>query len=347
MSGRLSISLPALAANFHTLRRHARGAVAAVVKADGYGLGAVAVAARLRKEGCEEFFVATCSEGVTLRHAHPDLTIYVLEGAYTETLSALIDDNLTPVLNTPEQVRLWSSTGRNAAAHIDSGMQRLGLPAAQATRCLLDSGIELTLLLSHFARADEVGHATLRAQSEITQSVFTGLRQQFPRLRLSLCNSAAMMQGLGPEDLGRAGIALYGGNPFTGRDNPMQPVVSMHARVMQVREIEAGVAVGYGGTYVSAAPMRLAVLGVGYADGLPRLLSNRGAVWLAGQRRPMAGRVSMDLTIVDVSGVDVAEGDEAEVFGDMISVDEVAEQADTIAYEILTGISRRMARRYD
>lgn len=346
MSGRLTVSLSALAANYRLLREHAWGAVAAVVKADGYGLGAAPIAARLREEGCNEFFVATCGEGAQLRQTLSEATIYVFEGAHTQAIDTLVAAELTPVLNTPAQCQLWASTGRPAAVHVDTGMQRLGLPHAQATQILRDCDLRLQVLLSHFARADETDHATLQQQTARMRPIYETLRTSHPGLRLSLCNSAALMQGLGPEDFGRAGIGLYGGNPFDDRPNPMQTVLTMHARVLQVREVEGGVAVGYGGTFVTSTPTRLAVLGVGYADGLPRLLSNRGHVWLGGQRCPIVGRVSMDLIAVDASAVTVVEGDEAEIIGAAVTIDEVAAQADTITYEILTGISRRMPRTY-
>jgi alanine racemase len=346
MSGRLTVSLSALAANYRLLRSKASADVAAVVKADGYGLGAAAIATRLLEEGCKEFFVATCSEGEQLRSALTEVPIYVLEGAHEQSLQALLDADLTPVLNTPAQCRLWSSTGRGAAVHVDTGMQRLGLPHEQAISVLSDCAVPISLLISHFARADEPGHAASGEQMSRITPVYQSLQTGHPQIRLSLCNSAALLQGLGPEDLGRAGIGLYGGNPFDDQPNPMQPVVSMHARVLQVRAVDAGVPIGYGGSFVTPKPTRLAVLGVGYADGLPRVLSNRGQVWLGGQRCSIAGRVSMDLIAVDVGALDVAEGDEAEVFGRFISIDDVADQAGTIAYEILTGISRRMPRAY-
>ena len=346
MSGRLTVSLSALAANYATLKAHARGDVAAVVKADGYGLGAAAIASKLRSQGCSEFFVATCDEGIQLRQALPEETIYVLEGAHAQSLQALINANLTPVLNTPAQCAAWSATSRPAAVHVDTGMQRLGLPYAQAVQILEQSNLTPTVLVSHFARADEPQHPSVAEQLSRINPVFETLRESCPSLRLSLCNSAALLQGVGPEHLGRAGIGLYGGNPYDDQPNPMQPVVTMHARVLQVREVASGVAVGYGGSYVTASATRLAILGVGYADGLPRLLSNKGRVWLAGQYCPIVGRVSMDLTAVDVGSLVVEEGDEAEIFGSHVPVDEVAHHAQTIAYEILTGVSRRMVRAY-
>ena len=151
---------------------------------------------------------------------------------------------------------------------------------------------------------------------------------------------------MGPEDLGRAGIALYGGNPYDHGENPMMPIIKLEARVMQVRELPAGVPVGYGGAFVTAAPTRLGILGVGYADGVPRLLSNNGEVMCGDVRCPIVGRVSMDLLIVDVTQVDVCEGDWVQVIGPDVPIDDVAARAQTLAYEILTGISRRVPRVY-
>lgn len=346
MSGRLSISLSALAANYRLLAQRARGEVGAVVKADAYGLGAAAVASRLKREGCRELFVATAAEGVALRHALADPVIYVLEGAYAETAADLVGANLMPVLNTPAQCAAWAPTGRPAAVHIDTGMQRLGFPAAEGIAGLGEVPFEISLFISHFARADEPGHATVTEQITRSSSFYKALKQQHPHMRLSLCNSAGLLEGLGPEDLGRAGIALYGGNPYDHAPNPMTPIVKLEARVMQIRSLPAGVPIGYGGSYVTTRPTRLAILGVGYADGVPRLLSNNGEVAWGDVRCPIVGRVSMDLLIVDATEADVNEGDWLQVIGPTVPLDDVAARAQTLAYEILTGISRRVPRIY-
>jgi len=346
MGGELNISLSAIAANYRYLCLQATGQVAAVVKADGYGLGAVPIARKLLGEGCREFFVATLTEGVNLRQAIPDAIIYVLEGAEAETVSELCRAELTPVLNTERQCQCWKTTGRSAAVHIDTGMQRLGLSPVTAQSVIGRNELRLDLVISHFARADETGHASLQRQVDQVVPIFRGLQAHFPNLRLSLCNSAALLQGLGPESLGRAGIGLYGANPSDQPENPMQSVVEMLGRVLQIRALDEGVAVGYGGSFVTRKKTRLAVLGVGYADGIPRLLSNRGVVALSGQRCPIVGRVSMDSMTVDVTGLAVAEGDAIEVIGSTVSVDEVAGWAQTISYEVLCGLSRRLPRHY-
>ncbi len=350
MSNRLIVSRSALAANYRLLQANAQGEVAAVVKADGYGLGATAVSHCLAEAGCREFFVATAAEGSALRNdlvaAHPDAVIYVLEGVWTETVEALRSHNLVPVLNTAQQCAAWVTTGLPAALHVDTGMQRLGMAPAEALQFVSDPTIPITLLISHFARADEPEDESIAAQMSLIQPLYQALREAQPDARLSLSNSAALLSGVGPEHLGRAGIGLYGGNPFAERENPMSQVACLEARVLQVRDIESGVAVGYGGSFVSEKPMRLATVAAGYADGVPRLLSDRGRVFVAGQYCSIVGRVSMDMIHVDVTDVEVQEGDWAEVLGQHVTVDEVAELAQTLAYEILTGLGPRVTREF-
>jgi len=346
MSGRLTVSLSALADNYRRLCACARGEVAAVVKADGYGLGAAAVASHLVRQGCKELFVATTSEATRLRQALPQAVIYVLEGAVEDTVGELVAAQLIPVLNTPAQRDAWAPTGQPAAVHVDTGMRRLGFEWQTAAAELSNIPFPVSLFISHFARADEPGHASVALQVERCMEPYQALRATQPHIRLSLCNSAGLLEGLGPEDLGRAGIALYGGNPYHERPNPMTCVATLEGRVMQVRHAPPSTPVGYGGTFVTAKESQLAVVGVGYADGIPRLLSNNGYALVGGQSCPIVGRVSMDLTIIDVTGADVVEGDWAELIGPQIDIDVVAQRAQTLAYEILTGISTRVPREY-
>ena len=346
MSRRLTVSLSALANNYRHLARDAQGTVAAVVKADAYGLGAVQIATHLLQEGCREFFVATAGEGVYLREALADAPIYVLEGACTENLSDLVGADLVPVLNTLEQCRCWGVTRQPAALHVDTGMARLGFSHAQGVDALMDLPFDLCLFVSHFARADEPGHQSLQEQVHRALPLYAMLKTKHREIRLSLCNSAGLLEGLGPEDVGRAGIALYGGNPYSHQQNPMQAVVRLEGRVMQIRDLPAATPVGYGGTFVTQRETKVATLGIGYADGVPRLLSNNGAVVLTGVACPIIGRVSMDLMSVDVTGVAVKEGDWAEVIGGQVLLDEVARHAQTLAYEVLNHINTRVPRSY-
>lgn len=345
MSTRLSVSLAAVAANYDRLCEHAAGRVAAVVKADGYGLGAGPIAQHLAQLGCVEFFVATSDEGRQLRQDLPEPVIYILEGATAESVDTLVDYELTPVLNSLPQCARWNPTGRSAALHIDTGMYRLGLaPDEVAT---LSDDLAITLVITHLACADEPDNPANASQLAQIKALYQSLQRRFPNTDLSICNSAGLLGGLGPEDLGRAGISLYGGNPFTSTANPMQPVVRFEAQVLQIRTVPPGGHVGYGATYTApAAGARLAIIGAGYADGVPRLLSGHGSVWLGGRQCPIIGRVSMDCTNVEIGDADVAEGDWAELLGTRIELDVVAAQAQTIGYEILTGLGRRTARTY-
>ena len=343
MTVRLRIDLHALTANYRALCEAAAGAVGAVVKADAYGLGAAAVGRTLAAAGCGHFFVARASEGVALRRALAEPKIHVLEGVFPETLEALLEHGLNPVLNTLEQLALWTTSRPGpATVHVDTGMQRLGLPFEAALETL--DRTEVELLVTHLACADVPEHPL-----NASQAVRIGrLREHFSGIPLSIGNSAGILNGADFGcDLARPGIGLYGGNPWARRPNPMRPVATLEAQVVQMRMVGTGEAIGYGASWTAKRPTTAAVLGIGYADGLPRLLSNRGAVAANNRRCPVLGRVSMDLTAIDAADTGLAVGDWVEVFGPNLPVDEVAAWANTIAYEILTGIAGRVERRYE
>ena len=356
-TGRLTVDLDALARNYRTLVAAAAPAeCGAVVKADAYGLGMRQVALRLRREGCRRFFVANVAEGRALRELLPDAAILVFEGAVTASSAAVcVTARLTPVLNSLGQVECWLGQAgggerRPAAVHIDTGMTRLGMTAAEvdalAGREDWLAQLRIELVMTHLACADEPEHPLNDAQLQR----FAALRARLPGAPTSIGNSAGMLTGANRcGNVARPGIALYGGNPFVDRHNPMAPVVTLEGRIVQLRSIEAASTVGYGATYATAAPARLAVLGVGYADGYPRCLGNIGVAAVADRRVPVVGRVSMDLTCVDVSGVEASRvhvGDWVELIGPRVPLEEVATAAGTINYEILTGLGCRLERRY-
>lgn len=324
--GRLTVDLDALAQNYQQLNRLASDGAGAVVKANGYGLGAVPVAQRLLAEGCRRFFVATEQEGAQLRPELPqNAQIFVFSGEAEAP-------GLIPVANQPDQLR-----DGPFALHVDTGMQRLGfrpeeLPAHPPPH--------LKLLISHLACADTPEHPLNARQ----QQRFDVVRARFPSVPASLANSAGILNGV--SGVGRPGIGLYGGNPWAQRPNPMRCVATLEGQVLQVRAVRAGEAVGYGGAGSLARDGVVAIVGIGYADGVPRLLSGQGAIAFRGQRLPFVGRVSMDLTHVDATGTPLRKGDWVEFFGARVSVDEVARQAQTIAYEVLAGIGNRVVRRY-
>ncbi|MBR1218807.1 alanine racemase [Bradyrhizobium sp. U87765 SZCCT0131] len=351
----LTIDLSAVRANYRHIRDRVRPAAAgAVVKANAYGLGAVRVVTALLKDGCRDFFVAQLSEARELRaHLPSGVALYVLNGLQAGAEAEAIALGVTPALNTPQQVAAWAAAGARlgrrlpGALQVDTGMSRLGLSAAELTalraqRTLDD--IDVVLLMSHLACADEPLHAANAEQL----AAFRAFAADFSGARLSLANSGgALLDASYHNDLARPGIALYGVHPQTGAPSPLRPVVRLDARVIQVREIAAGTGVGYGLTFHAAAPTRLATIGVGYADGWPRCLGNRGAAFFNGIRLPIAGRVSMDSMTLDISALPAGTlnpGDSVELIGPHQSLDDVAGDAGTIAYEILTSLGQRYAR---
>lgn len=359
--GRLTIDLAALAGNWTRLRDRSRpAACAAVVKGDGYGIGLERAADAFWNAGCRTFFVALPEEGVRLREVLPEATIYVLNGLFRGAEADYREARIIPVLGSPGEIEDWGRFARSverelpAAIHVDTGMNRLGLTHAEAESFAgvdMEPGVAPKLLVSHLACADMPDHPLNRQQLD----AFRAAKALYPDLPASLANSAgALAGGDFLFDLVRPGIALYGGRARGDGDNPMAPVVTLEARVLQVRDVYAGETVGYGAVGSLDKPGRIAIVSVGYADGLLRNAGESrdtaGAeAWIAGHRLPYVGRVSMDLIALDVSAVPehlVHRGSWVELFGPHVAVDEVAQAAGTIGYELLTGLSRRYARRY-
>ncbi len=340
----LTIDLGAIVANWRLLGcRAAPAACAAVVKANAYGLGMDKVAPALARAGCQTFFVATLAEGIALRRLIPEARIFVLNGPVGTSGPDFATHRLIPVLNAPEQVAAWANAGP-AAVHLDSGMSRLGLDASWGGSL---EGHDIVLAMSHMACADEPEAPMNEGQI----LAFTALCDRFaPGVPRSLAASSAIF--LGPRhhfDLVRPGAALYGLNPVPGTPNPMAPVVALRARILQVRDVDTPMTVGYGATHRVVGKGRIATVGVGYADGWFRSLGNRGFGIIKGRRVPVVGRVSMDLTTFDVGALDQASvrpGDWIDLIGAGISADDVAERAGTIGYEVLTALGPRHERRF-
>jgi alanine racemase len=364
--GILKIDLGALGRNYLALKRLCVPAeVAAVVKADAYGLGAEHVAKTLHALGCRRFFVALPDEGRKLRPSVPAAQIFVLSGPRSAAVWPLFrEHNLTPVLNSTTDIascRQFARSRLPVAIHVDTGMNRLGLTVAEAVAFAKDNALTgaLTpvLVLSHLACADEPEHALNARQLESFQAV----ESAFSESDSSLANSAGIM--LGERylfDLVRPGIALYGGSPVVSGDNPMLPVVTLEARILQIRTARAGETVSYGATEVLRRDTLIAVASIGYADGLPRGLSGAGVPMrqtvaaggcghLHGRRVPILGRVTMDLTLFDVTDLGIGAvrvGDHIELFGPNIGIEDAAASAGTISYELLTRLGRRYHRHY-
>jgi alanine racemase len=360
----LTVDLGAIRSNYRLLRATAAGAgagmgaaAAAVMKADAYGLGMEMVAPALALEGCRVFFTAHLEEGMRLRQVVPeDSTIYVLHGPPPGATAEFFQYDLVPVLNDPAQLEDWRRTCRNlgrrlpAALQFDTGMSRMGLAPADVDALLADPAwkdeIEPVLVMSHLACADEPLHEMNRVQRDR----FALLRARFAGIPGSLANSSAVFLGSDVHhELVRPGAALYGINPQPGAVNPLRQVVSLSVRIVQSRTVQAGDIVGYGARYVASGPRRIATIAIGYADGWLRALSGRGQAYVDGVAVPIAGTVSMDSITLDVSGIPearVAPGQEVDLLCAQQSVDDVAREAGTIGYEVLTRLGARFHRQY-
>ncbi|MDQ0315610.1 alanine racemase [Amorphus orientalis] len=358
---RLTIDLAALASNWRMLRDTAQTAqCAAVVKGDGYGIGLERAVDALWSAGCGTFFVALPEEGMRLREVLPGATVYVLNGLFRGAEADYCEAKLIPVLGSPGEVEDWSRHARAverelpAAIHVDTGMNRLGMTLDEAQACAgveMPPGVAPKLLISHLACGDSPDHPLNEQQLQR----FSKARELFPEVPASLANSAGVLNGPAYHfDLVRPGIALYGGACRNGVENPMAPVATLEARVLQVREVAPGDTVGYGAAQTVHEPTRVAVVSVGYADGFLRAAGSADGApgaygWIAGHRLPFIGRVSMDLIALDVSAVPdriMHRGAWIELLGRHVPLDEVAGAAGTIGYEYLTDLSRRYARRY-
>jgi alanine racemase len=360
-TGVVTVDLDAIVANWRKLEKTAVPAeCAGVIKADAYGCGAGPVARVLATAGCKIFFVATLDEARAARAAVPQATIYALDGFFQNCGEAYAKIDCRPVIGDLNELAEWDVFCRRsgwtggAAIHIDTGMNRLGLTVAEAQGIIprINAGDHgITLVMSHLACAEALHHP-LNAKQLAT---FREVASLFSGVPASLSNSSGIF--LGPQfqfDLVRPGAALYGINPTPEADNPMQPVVELKARIVQMRNVEKGESVGYGATWTARRPTKLAIVSAGYADGYFRAASGidgtRSAeVMVAGKRCPVAGRISMDLMAVDVTDLPngaARRGHMVTLIGEGIGVDELAHHFGTIGYEVLTSLGPRYARLY-
>ncbi|WOH62768.1 alanine racemase [Bradyrhizobium sp. BWC-3-1] len=356
LPGYMTVDLAALRRNFQLIASIANPArVAGLVKADAYGLGAIQVARSLLAAGCKHFFVAHAAEAIVLRpHLPGDVQLFVLNGLLPGAEAACASAAVIPVINSLSQLHGWRAQARMerrrlpAVLQFDTGMSRLGLAPAEraAVRMEIAQSPELEILyvMSHLASADEPTKAQNAAQLAEMQIVI----KEFGPIPSCFANSAGVLMGKDYHgSLVRPGIALYGGAPQVNAVNPMEPVVSLSIAVAQTRTVPGGAMVGYSGTHVTHDCTRLATLCAGYADGLPRSLSGRGAVYFGGQRLPIVGRVSMDSMTVDISDLRDGAldfGSLVEVIGPHQTLEMLATDAGTISYEILTGLGHRFQR---
>lgn len=356
----LLVDLQATVDNYSKLSKMAGSAeCAAVLKADGYGLGAIPIALRLYEKGCRTFFVAYMDEAVQLRQAFIQNSlegdVYVLNGLLPGLENTFSDYNLIPTLTDLDQVSRWQGhcklMGRKLAAalHIDTGMARTGIPGKDL-QILLNSGllegIDLKLIMSQMVYS----HLENPIYSAFQRQRFDSALRQLPKAPASLAKSGAIFLGTDYHyQMVRPGIGLHGVNPTTDLENPLTPVVSLWAKVYQIQEVVRGQTIGYSQTFKVEEPMKIATITLGYADGYPWALASHGYVYFGPFKAPIIGRISMDLMTVDVTHIPevfVHNGAWVQVIGQEITIDKVAEAAGTVPYEVLLGLGKRFQRIY-
>ncbi len=355
----------ALRWNFKQIRAlvGARVKILSMVKANGYGHGAVAVARTLASVGSAAFGVATVEEGIELRQAHIKQPILVLAGVYLEQLAKMISHRLTPVVHEVQTLQTLDRRLRKlnltmpVELEVDTGMGRIGLPAAKIDDWLPVLGslkaVKLQGVFSHFSDAESANEPFTQGQLASFHQVLNRLaRAKILHGSSHMSKSAALITEPGARfSMVRPGLILYGIYPAPAlkKHITLKPVLSWKTRIIQLRRVPAGATIGYGRTFVAQRNSLVATLPVGYADGYRRLFSNQGKVLVRGKRAPVIGRVSMDLTTVDVTDIkNIQQGDEVVLLGRQgsgeISADEVAGWANTISYEIFTSIGARVPR---
>lgn len=337
---RLTVDRDALTANWRALDRLSGNAAAgAAVKADAYGLGIESVVPALWQAGCRDFFVAHWAEAAPVAARMPPGSVSVLHGPLTDRDARYARDlGVRPVINSVAQARRWIDAGGGGCdLMVDTGINRLGLPLNDLGSEVV-SALQIDVLLSHLASADEDS-----ALNAVQLRRWNEARQQVAHRRASLANSAGITLGTAYHgDLTRPGIALYGGVPCAALDGEIRQVVRPEAALIQVRTLQAGDSVGYNETFVADRTMPVGVVSLGYADGYLRCWSGKGAMQHGGRRLPVLGRVSMDMTVIDLSAApDLAEGDWVEVEYDL---PRAAAVSGLSQYELLTGLGRRFAR---
>lgn len=362
-SGHLTIDLKALADNYRLFQEQvgANCQVAGVVKADAYGLGLKPVVEKLTALNCPQFFVATLDEALQVRQVNSETPVAVLGGLFHGAEKEYIENNIMPVLNTPEEILRYAELSKNenqklpAIIHFDTGMNRLGL-SADETKDLIDNqdridGIDTKYIMSHFVSADDA-HAGDENGQKITAlqaSRFADIAKHFPDIKKSLANSPGLFRDKNYHyDMTRPGFSLYGGNPTPEQSNPVRRVVDLSVRILQIRLCKKGESIGYGASHVFEKDTVTATAGMGYADGFLRSGSNKAMLYYNGAPCPVIGRVSMDLVTVDLSALQTPPqaSESLEVLGPHQSVDDLAAAAGTIGYEVLTSLGKRYAREY-
>ena len=353
----MTIDLGALLDNWRWLRDHVAPAhCAAVVKADAYGLGQTWIAPMLAAAGCEWFFVSQLEEAIELKRIVPGKRVVVLGGIRPDNVVLFVRYHIVPTLNHLGEIALWQQHAKlldrhlPAVVHFDTGINRLGLEPREIEILLSErdrlEGLQIITWMSHFACADDHQASMTEAQYQRLQTICT----QLPPAPISLANSSGILRDRRFHlDLVRPGCALYGINPTPETTNPMHHVITLEARILQVRTVDSSMSVGYGAAHRIRTPSKIATISLGYADGYLRYLGHHGTIAIEGYLAHVVGRISMDLITVDVTTIPesvLTLGRFVEVIGPHRTVDDVAAEAQTIGHEILTNLGHRYCRHY-
>jgi len=355
----LEINIDSIIRNYHLINNKVGNTeCAAVLKADAYGMGASVIAKALDRAGCSTFFVATIDEGIELRACFnkSENKIAVLSGLLEGSEDIFYNNKLTPVLNDTEQIRKWGIYNRQkkipapSILHIDTGMNRLGLTISEFYDIIKETTelkkLHVGWIMSHLACGDQPRDIMNKKQL----SAFLKAKKNFPNVKASLANSAGVFLGQSYHlDMVRPGIALYGSGSGSIPPNLLEPVIKLYSRILQIRTLNSGASVGYGASYRVSKATRVATVGLGYADGYLRSLSNCSWVFFNGVRLPVIGRISMDYITIDITKIaneKIKTGDFIEIIGDKFTLDDLATVANTVPHEVLTRLGTRHHRIY-
>ena len=355
----LEIDLKALSLNFKELKKKLNKNIecAATVKANAYGIGDKAVVKSLTKNGCKSFFVAHLSEAIRLREYSKTIKVYCYHGINIKNYNEFLKFNVVPIANNLQQILMINSLNKKnsfnkpIAIHFDTGMSRLGLDANETAWLINNknkiSSIKIELIMSHLACADQPKNS----MNEKQLKKFITIKKEFKKSKASLANSAGILLNKKYHfDLVRPGIALYGGNPFLNKKVKLNNVVSLKAKIIQIRKIQKGDTVGYGATFKAKKDMLIGTIAIGYADGISRKFSNNMNVFFGNKPLKVLGRISMDLITIDMSPISEIKFTKKTVYVDLVNksnnINDISKNINTISYEILTSLGSRYKIKY-
>ncbi len=349
----LEINLAAIKYNYNKFLQVSKTKVASVVKANCYGLGVQKIVPFLYQCGCNDFFVANCDEGVVVKQLlSKRANVYILFGVFADNVNDLVANNLIPVINNLQQLSIWYNQAKlcqkklPCVIHVDSGLNRLGLTEQELLPCfeiLKSSFLDCYYIMSHMINSKNQDNI-INYQQLLR---FRKITQYFQEIKKSLSNSWAVLLGKKYHfDLIRVGGGLYGIN---AKLLALKSVIRLFVPIIQIKQVKSGESVGYEATFNVENNMLIAVIAIGYADGLPISLSNKGCVYINNQIAPIIGRISMDLTTIDVTNIaknDIFLGQKVEVIGDNNNLDKVANLAGIISYDLVTRLGNRLKKSY-